>query len=133
MAFSPILFWHMPNIIPFARTSEENWVVCILDRTNNLFYFIFLLTVLCLGLRGFTVLRLKRAGLLVWLTSGLTRPLHGVKQQREDWMERIDSSFLVSAFTESEGRRRSTSMVKADSRGKLLPSYIPLFLVRQPA
>ena len=56
MAFSPILFWHMPNIIPFARTSEENWVVCILDRTNNLFHFIFLLTVLCLGLRGFTVL-----------------------------------------------------------------------------
>ena len=68
MAFSPILFWHMPNIIPFARTSEENWVVCILDRTNNLFHFIFLLTVLCLGLRGLTALRLKRAGLLVWLT-----------------------------------------------------------------
>ena len=48
-------------------------------------------------------------------------------------MERIDSSFLFSAFTESEGRRRSTSIVKADCRGKLLPSYIPLFLVRQPA
>ena len=41
MAFSPILFWYMPNIIPFARTSEENWVVCILDRTNNLFFFYF--------------------------------------------------------------------------------------------
>ena len=48
MAFSPILFWHMPNIIPFARTIEENWVVCILDRKNNLFYFIFLVTALCI-------------------------------------------------------------------------------------
>ena len=38
----------MPNIIPFARTSEENWVVCILDRKNNLFYFIFLVTALCI-------------------------------------------------------------------------------------
>lgn len=30
----------------FARTSEENLVVCILDRTNSLFYFIFLVTAL---------------------------------------------------------------------------------------